>query len=362
MYETECTPAEPPALARAAGLLRAGQVVALPTETVYGLAADATNPEALQRIYDAKRRPMNNPLIVHVGRALGDVEALVRAGYIEGSVLTTAQHQVTGRLIKAFWPGPLSLVLPRGQGVAAQVSAGSDTVGLRMPDHEAFLELLRLTGLPLAAPSANRSNRISPTSAAHVVSELGGRIPMVIDAGATRVGVESTVVRVLVDGAVELLRPGGVPRAALERVAGSPVNTPSGTAADTQSPGRRAVHYAPDKTLVLSRVDEDPGPALGSLPAPPARLGVLWFARQDQAGCTELPTAWARALDGVELEAEVIADPGDGSGAASRLFAALRALDASRCDALLAELPADSAGMWPAITDRLLRAAAGRRN
>jgi len=353
MVATESIAGDAAGVARAAELVRAGRVVAVPTETVYGLAADATNAAAIGRIYQAKERPLDNPLIVHVGRRFGGVDALVAAGFVDEARLGREQRAAADRLFEAFWPGPLSVILPRGAGLAAEVSAGTDTVGLRMPANPVFLDLLDEVGVPLAAPSANRANRISPTSAGDVLAELGGRIPLVLDGGATRVGVESTVVRVTDRGGVVLLRPGGVPRNAIERIVGAPIEEPPRQAGRRHSPGRRAVHYAPDKPVLLCRRQDDPSSLVRS--ASVARLGVLCFASGEAA---VPPDAWRAALEGVEVALEALADSGDGRRAAAGLFAALRALDAGDCDAILVELPDESAGLWPAIADRLVRAGA----
>jgi len=196
--ETRVLPYGPEAIAEAARLIRAGEVVAMPTETVYGLAADATNGAAVARIYAAKGRPDFNPLIVHVP----DLAAAERIGVLD---------ETARRLADAFWPGPLTLVVPLrpGSGIAPQVTAGLATIALRAPAHPAMRDLLAATGRPLAAPSANASGAISPTSAAHVLRSLGGRIPLVVDAGATERGLESTIARVDEAG-VSVLRPGPI--------------------------------------------------------------------------------------------------------------------------------------------------------
>ena len=212
----------------AVAILRRGGLVAFPTETVYGLGADATNPVAVQRIFAAKGRPATNPLIVHVATA-----AVARR-------YASTWPEVADQLAEAFWPGPLTLVLPRQPTIAAEVSAGRGTVGLRVPNHPLALELLTAFDGPVAAPSANRANHVSPTTAGHVRDELGDRVDLILDGGPCAVGIESTVVDLTGDRPA-LLRPGGVSREQLEAVVG-PVDVVQGSAA---SPGQGSRHYAP---------------------------------------------------------------------------------------------------------------------
>ena len=306
----------------AARLLRAGEVVAFPTETVYGLGADATNDLAVARIFDAKGRPRFNPLITHVPD-LASARTL--------AVFDARAEQIA----EGFWPGPLSLVLPRASRcpVSLLASAGLDTLAIRMPAHPIAHALLRATGRPLAAPSANRSGRVSPTRAADVLAELEGRIAVVLDGGPCQVGIESTVLDLC--GAVPiLLRPGGVPREALEVVIG-PVATAGMTGAAPRSPGLLESHYAPERPVRLDAHDRRPGEALLALgpgPAPDGFLEVRWLSRS-----------------------------GDLTEAAANLFASLRALD--RPDiAGIAVMPIPEHGLGTAINDRLRRAAAPQRN
>lgn len=306
----------------AAALLRAGEVVAFPTETVYGLGGDATNDLAVARIFEAKGRPRFNPLITHVPD-LATARALV--------VFNARAEQIAAR----FWPGPLSLVLRRAPRcpVSLLVSAGLDTLAIRMPAHPTALALLRATGRPLAGPSANRSGRVSPTSADDVMSELKGRIAAVLDAGPCQVGIESTVLDLC--GAVPtLLRPGGVPREALEAIVG-PVATAGVTNAAPRSPGMLESHYAPERPLRLEARDGLPGEALlafGPAPAPEGFNEIRWLSRS-----------------------------GDLTEAAANLFASLRALDRPDVSGI-AVMPIPARGLGAAINDRLRRAAAPRRN
>ena len=207
--KTVVKPATPEAIAEAAAVIRAGGLVAFPTETVYGLGADATNPRAVARIYEAKQRALNDPLIVHVVKVqeLSDLR-----GVIDERRLSAGNVEQVKQLMKAFWPGPLTLVLPRGASIPPNVSAGLHTVAVRMPDHPVAQALITLAGVPIAAPSANRFGHVSPTTAQHVLDDLKGRIDFVIDGGPARIGVESTVLDMTGD-APRILRPGGVTRA-----------------------------------------------------------------------------------------------------------------------------------------------------
>ncbi len=313
-------------IATAARLLRAGRLVAFGTETVYGLGALATDADAAAAVFAAKGRPASNPLICHVA----DAEAAFAIG-----VASTPARQLADR----FWPGPLTLVLPHraGAAIARPVRAGGDTVALRIPRGDAALALLRAVGGPVAAPSANRSGRLSPTSAADVLAELGDRIDAVLDTGPCPVGVESTVVDLAgpADGPARLLRPGGVSRDALEAVIGPVMAAGDADHALPRSPGLLPSHYAPALPLRLDATVLAPGEALlgfgPDLPAAP--LAVNLSAR------------------------------GDLAEAASNLFGALRFLDAeaSRMKlGLIAVSPVPAGGLGDAIRDRLRRAAAPR--
>ncbi|MGP9822000.1 L-threonylcarbamoyladenylate synthase [Salinarimonas sp. NSM] len=314
--------ADPAAIADAAALLRAGALVAFPTETVYGLGADATDSAAVVRIYEAKQRPRFNPLIAH----LPDVAA------VEGQGVLDAPAR---RLAEAFWPGPLTLVVPRAPGgdVCDVARAGLDTVALRVPAHPVAHALLVAAGRPIVAPSANRSGRVSPTAADHVLEDLDGRIAAVLDGGETPVGVESTIVACL-DGTPRLLRPGGIPRAALEAVLGARIDAAQAEGG-VRAPGMLASHYAPRARVRLDVTEIRDGEA------------ALLFGEGEPEGC-------ARAVATLNLSAR-----GDLAEAAARLFAALRRLDASGA-ATIAVAPIPAEGLGEAIRDRLARAAAER--
>jgi L-threonylcarbamoyladenylate synthase len=320
--ETRLLSARSPAdLDEAAALLLRGGLVAFPTETVYGLGALALEPLAVRAIYAAKARPLTNPLIVHV---LGEDEArpLVARWPMEAL-------QLSGR----FWPGPLTLVLPRTALVPDECTAGGDTVGVRAPSHPVARALLERVGAPLAAPSANRAEHVSPTSAAHVLRDLNGRIDAVLDGGRCAYGIESTVIGL--DGPPRLLRKGAIPAAEIEELIG-PLETRL-SAGIAQSPGLQRRHYAPAAVVRLAA-----RPELESVAARvPGPVGVL--LRGDTP-----------ALQGVALARL----PEDAPGFARGLYAALRDLEDAGCKAIVIEqVPPGSE--WDAIRDRLTRAAAG---
>jgi L-threonylcarbamoyladenylate synthase len=300
--ETRILPLNADSIAEAAQLILAGQVVAVPTETVYGLAADATSAEAVARIYEAKRRPAFNPLIVHVP----DLAAAEQIGKFDDRAEALASRH---------WPGPLTLVVPlrAGSRIASIVTAGLPTIGLRVPAHPAIQQLLRAVGRPLAAPSANASGSISPTRAEHVLKSLDGRIPLIIDAGATERGLESTIVAAT-GGPLRLLRPGPI---AIEAEVGS--------ADRIEAPGQLASHYAPSKPLRTGAVD----------------------AADDEymIGFGEITGDASLSPSGNLVEA------------AARLFDLLHQADAS-AKPRIAVAPIPEEGLGAAINDRLRRASA----
>jgi L-threonylcarbamoyladenylate synthase len=306
--------ATPGAISRAAELLRAGHLVAFPTETVYGLGGDATDERAIAEIFAAKGRPRFNPLIVHI------------PGLAEAETLAIFDKRAQ-KLAARFWPGPLTVVLPRRSDsrLSLLCSAGLDTVAIRAPAHPVAQALLHETGRPIAAPSANRSGRVSPTEAAHVAEELGNRVAMILDGGRTPVGLESTVLDLSAETPV-LLRPGGVTAEQLTDLLG-PVAAPAG--GRPKSPGMLASHYAPSLPLRLEAVRARPGEALLAFgpETPPGFAEVLWLSRT-----------------------------GDLAEAAANLFAMLRRLDRSPF-AAIAVMPIPEHGLGHAINDRLRRAA-----
>ncbi|MDR7031584.1 L-threonylcarbamoyladenylate synthase [Mesorhizobium sp. BE184] len=309
------------ALQQAAALLAAGEVVAIPTETVYGLAGDATNGEAVARIFEAKGRPRFNPLIAHVA----DMRMANRIGVFDS---------LSERLAEKFWPGPLTLVVPlqAGSGIHPLTTAGLDTIALRMPKGFGG-ELIAHLGRPLAAPSANSSGRISATTAAAVAADLGARIPLVVDGGQTPVGLESTIVKVE-DGRLRLLRPGGISAEELEDAAGTELVR---GAHGIEAPGMMASHYAPGAAVRLNVDDVHPGEAL------------LAFGPSRAAG-------WQNAVAVTNLSEQA-----DLREAATNLFAFLQELDRGGAATIAVE-PIPLQGLGEAINDRLARAAAPRDN
>lgn len=314
---------DPSAIGRAAAALRRGELVAMPTETVYGLAADARNGEAVARIYAAKGRPRFNPLIAHVA----DLEAAERLVRFD---------PLSRRLAEAFWPGPLTLVLPLADRavVSELVTAGLDTLAVRVPAHPVARALLAEFGGPLAAPSANRSGHVSATTAEHVAADFAEGVTFVLDAGPSAVGVESTIVKVEGED-IFLLRSGGLPRAAIEHVAGRALRTSApGEGEAPTSPGQLLSHYAPNAALRLDIRDVRKGEAL------------LAFG-------SDLPPGADQAAATVNLS-----PAGDLVEAAARLFSALRELDGTA--PTISVMPIPGEGLGEAIADRLKRAAAPR--
>lgn len=309
------------AIARAAALIAEGRLVSFPTETVYGLGGDATSDRAVAAIFAAKGRPQFNPLIIHVLD-------------IDRAAALVVMDRRSRLLAERFWSGPLTLVLPRraGCGISLLCSAGLESLAIRVPRHEIARALLAATGKPLAAPSANRSGRLSPTTAAHVSAELGDRVDLVLDGGACDVGVESTVIDLTGDAAV-LLRPGGIAAEAIEAVIG-PLVRPETMVGDAPrlSPGMLASHYAP---------------------ALPLRLGVT--APEDG----EAFLGFGPVPDGIRHPDLQLSATGDLTEAAANLFAHLRRLDQAPYRGI-AVMPIPDRGLGLAINDRLRRAAAPR--
>jgi L-threonylcarbamoyladenylate synthase len=303
---------------RAVALLRAGELVAFPTETVYGLGADARNPAAVAKIYALKRRPAGHPLIVHLAAAAALPE------------WAATVPEAARRLAARFWPGPLTLILPRAAGVSDALTGGQDSIGLRVPAHPVARRLLEAFGGGVAAPSANRYGRVSPTSAAHVREEFGPDAPFVLDGGDCSVGLESTIVSLV--GEPLLVRPGGIAVPELEALVGPLQRAAAGEG--PRAPGTTRAHYAPATRLVVVApaalaTAAGPGSAvLARRPAPVDFGGVLWLAAADEA-----------------------------SAYAHDLYANLRRLDRAGAQAIVVEAVPDGAA-WEAVRDRLGRAAA----
>jgi L-threonylcarbamoyladenylate synthase len=320
--ETESLPADEAGIARAAALLRAGRLISFGTETVYGVGADATNAAAVADIFAAKQRPRFNPLICHYPTA-------------DTAFAHVTSNDAARRLAALLWPGPLTLVLPRRPDcpVALPTGAGLDTLAVRVPAHDVALALLRAVGRPVAAPSANRAGQVSPTSAQHVMAELGGRIDAVLDSGPCTVGVESTVLD-LSGTEPRLLRPGGATREDIEALIG-PVMHGTTPGAAVRSPGMLASHYAPACPVRLDAHDVRPSEALLAFGPPLAGAGAMFN----------------------------LSESSDVAEAATRLFLGLRRLDSEaaqrglRCIAVMA---VPEIGLGVAVNDRLRRAATRR--
>jgi len=328
---------------RAAGLLRAGELVALPTETVYGLAANALDAAAVARIFEVKGRPAINPIIVHV------------ASLDMARRCASAWPEAAQRLAEAFWPGPLTLVLPKSDKIPGIVTAQGPTVGVRWPSHPFIQAVIRECGFPLAAPSANPSNQISPTTAGHVRDTLGGRIALVVDGGPSGVGIESTVLDVS-SAPARLLRPGMISAQALEAVLGAGglcAEAPATAAAQPalRSPGMLRKHYSPQAQLViLNWADEEDlkrqiaaiRPRDGSEPVAPSQCHVLAYSRAPRSGGFGRVAALAP----------------DAAGFARTLYAELHECDALGARLIVVEAPPKEEA-WRGIWDRLTRASAG---
>ena len=339
-------------LSSAAAILRRGGLVAFPTETVYGLGANARDGRAVARIFQAKGRPQDNPLIVHIA-CLADLEAVV--AHVTDDAWALA---------RAFWPGPLTIILPVGSGIAREVTAGGDTVAVRMPSHPVAMALIRAGGLPIAAPSANISGRPSPTRADHVWADLAGRIEMLVDGGPAGIGVESTVLDIT-SWPPLVLRPGGVSVEELRHIVpgvtvlpqyGTGVAEGDAQAGPARSPGLRHQHYSPRAHLWLFTGEwEDQTQAIARRARAEAeagrRVGLLISAE----------TAQVAAKVGIP-ETAVIAEAGSRfclASVASRLFDAMRRLDGEGVHIILAE-SYDTAGVGLAVMNRLVRSAGGR--
>ena len=327
---TELCQADDASIRRAAALLRAGELVAFPTETVYGLGADALNGEASARIFAAKGRPADNPLIAHIAGESG------LAGLIAGEPCACAR-----KLMRAFWPGPMTLIFPKSPRVPREVTAGLDTVAVRMPSHPVARALISAAQTPIAAPSANRSGRPSPTTAAHVLEDMEGRIPLILDGGPCEVGLESTVVDVT-GARPRILRPGGVTLEMLEGVVGD-VDVDEGVlhqlqaGSQARSPGMKYKHYAPKGEVTIVT-----GPRAAQ------EIARLYDAADGRAAIL----AFSQADYGARRVYRLKNAPGE-------LFAALRQLDEDGMETIYAE-DVPTAGVGLAVMNRLMRAAAFR--
>ncbi|MDI1308808.1 MAG: L-threonylcarbamoyladenylate synthase [Methylotenera sp.] len=326
-------------LQEAAARLQNGEVVAIPTETVYGLAADATNDIALQKIFTTKQRPADHPLIVHIG----DISQVAE--------WATDFPEVAVKLAKTFWPGALTLILPAKNDVSPVVRAGEPTIALRVPNHPLTLELLRISKLSVAAPSANKFTQLSPTTAAHVEEGLGDNIP-VLDGGACQVGIESTIVSVTTDGQWQLLRPGMISEADIAKIAGQPqrktvveqsMDKANTVALTPKAPGQHALHYSPRTPMLLFK----------------DRATLIETSVQlinTGKTCVALIIG-----DGIKPSCYISQLANQPREVAAQLYGALHQLDSLKVDSLLVELPPDTPE-WAAVLDRLSRAGFSKAN
>lgn len=325
----------------------------LPTETVYGLAGVATNEVAVACIFSAKERPSFDPLIVHVHET--DLRFHADSGLIDIALLGSKARERARILCEKFWPGPLTLVLPVGPRVPGIVTSGLDTVALRSPRHPDFRAVLAELGSPLAAPSANRFGQVSPTRAGHVVDELDGRIPFVLDGGPSHVGVESTVLRIEPEGQVTLLRTGATPIESIETAIDEPCMTPSKE--DLSSPGRLKSHYSPATPLyllpqALEDLDASRAAELTQRLDITQPIGLILFDE-----CSGRTAGQIEKMFGRSVVVSVASATHDDREAARNLFRVMRELDRSKVVAILSEPVHRKDGLWPAIAERLLRAA-----
>ncbi|MCC6600635.1 MAG: threonylcarbamoyl-AMP synthase [Crocinitomicaceae bacterium] len=309
-------------IAAASAWLKQGETVAIPTETVYGLAANALNPDAVLKIFEVKNRPTFDPLIVHIGN-MSHLEALVKN-----------VGDMSQRLAASFWPGPLTIIFSKNEIVPDIVTAGLSTVGIRMPNHSATLELLQTIDFPLAAPSANPFGYISPTTSLHVYEQLGEKIPFILEGGSSSVGVESTIVYCNNDDCT-VLRLGGIPVEAIEEVIGKKTMVSLHSTSNPSAPGMLSGHYAPRKRLVIG----DPEELLIKYSG--QKAGILSYYRS-------YPTPYI----------EVLSPEKNLSTAAKNLYHSMRRLDSSECEIIFAEWVPDE-GLGRAINDRLRRASLG---
>lgn len=336
--KTELLPANEAGIQKAVDLERQGEIVAIPTETVYGIAADATNGEAVKKIFEAKGRPQDNPLIVHIGD-LAMAEGLVSEIPLRAK-----------KLAAAFWPGPMTIIMPRGPRVCDEVCAGLDSVGIRMPSHPVIREFFRLGGAPFAAPSANLSGSPSPTNAQDVLADMNGRLPLILDGGESPVGVESTVISVVGEQPI-LLRPGYITKEQLEAALGEPVLLSPAILEKLKegerprSPGMKYKHYAPKANITILKGDLDR------------------FASYVADKSRQEPDVWCLCFDGEQAKLPVpcvtYGVQGDGASQAHDLFRSLRELDEKGAKTVYARCP-EMDGVSMAVYNRLIRAAAFR--
>lgn len=335
--------------------IKSGDVVAIPTETVYGLAGNAFNPEAVGKIFSSKERPSFDPLIVHVKSSLKSLDSLDKYGVVNKRAMSQAEIELTDALIQRFWPGPLTIILPKSDKIPDLVTSGLTSVGVRMPSHPVTQKFLELCDLPIAAPSANKFGRISPTTANHVEHELGNALTFILDGGPCAIGLESTVIAIGTDpetsgAGVWLVRPGKITSNELEKSTGIAVKMAKNEH-EKASPGMLLSHYAPRKTM-LSLDDSKTIKALTSKnPVKALKVGLLVPSGD---GSPELSSLMDYGIEPMRMI--LLSTAGDDKEAAHRLFASMRELDDSDAELIITGSVPTNAGLWLAISDRLNRA------
>ena len=354
-------------LSPALDALKKGLLVAIPTETVYGLAGNAESIESVAKIFAAKDRPTFDPLIVHVSPKLHTLESLAKAQLIDFEKISPHSQKILARLLNEFWPGPLTVLFPKGRKIPDLVTSGLETVAIRMPAHPVAQRLLNELDFPLAAPSANRFGKISPTKASHVLEELGDRISYVIDGGDCEIGIESTVIRV-VDQGIDILRPGKISLASIELAIQKAdpnglsknfrinyVNQHLDTAAPA-APGMLAQHYSPRKPMFISREGKH-SEDLHALATTEKQSKVSILLAQKGDDFLKLAANLFNIGEVLSLSAS-----GDSIEAARNLFSHMRLLDDNTDKLIIAELPNTNFGLWHAVKDRMRRASTTLQN
>ncbi len=340
------------AIEKAITLLSAGRPIGFPTETVYGLAADAANDSAILSVYKVKARPSFDPLIVHVAIGANNLTDLTAMELVDSIKIDPARCIQINTLMMRFWPGPLTLILPKHHKVSDLITSGLTMVGIRMPDHPVAQSILKEFGKPLAAPSANRFGRISPTSAKHVDKELGELIELIIDGGDCERGVESTVIGLAEDGGFNLLRPGSLAVEDIENALGESLKVPSANSR-AASPGTLASHYSPERKFILLPK------ALSAMNA--ADWNSLGITARSKVAllipCGELGDSNFRMTHFDLVGSRTLSARGDEHEASKHLFRYMRELDALSADLIVCEPILQNSGLWVAIKDRLHRAA-----
>ena len=337
--------------------LSQGEVVGMPTETVYGLAGNARSSEALAKIFSTKERPTFDPLIIHVDLTAKNLEALVKMNLVEASSLTEKQKFQIDHLINNFWPGPLTLVLPKHGDVPELATSGLPSVALRMPVHPVAQALISAAQSPLAAPSANRFGRISPTTATAVEEELGERIQYILDGGSCEVGVESTIIGLNEKGEWIILRAGGTPQEAIEKVLGENVQVLIGSSRPKAplAPGMLDSHYAPRTPLMLLSERENFGNLINQLRKEGRKIETIGIlAKEGEAG--ELAKAYGEFSLNLKIKILILGPSGKIEEMARNLFGFMRELDSAAVDVIVAEYWYPELGLGYAIRDRLKRA------